>query len=144
MTDGIDIQAMNQQVIEKFRASGGIGEVGPVHFDKMVLLTTTGRRTGQPRTVPLGYTADADGNLLLFASNMGAPKHPDWYRNLEADPHVTVEITGATWSGEAGILSGADREDAYRRWIKMAPHVAEHQDKAGREIPMVRIARPTQ
>jgi deazaflavin-dependent oxidoreductase (nitroreductase family) len=75
---------------------------------------------------------------------MGAPKHPDWYRNLEADPHVTVEITGATWSGEAGILSGADRDDAYRRWIEMAPHVAEHQDKAGREIPMVRIARPTQ
>ncbi|HEX3335195.1 MAG TPA: nitroreductase family deazaflavin-dependent oxidoreductase [Jatrophihabitans sp.] len=142
MTDGIDMQAMNQRVIAKFRASRGIGEVGPVHFDSLVLLTTTGRRSGEQRTVPLGYTTDADGNLLLFASNMGASKDPDWYRNLEADPHVTVEITGATWSAEAVILFGAEREDAYRRWIDMAPHVADHQDTAGREIPLVRIARP--
>lgn len=139
MTEGIDIQEINKQVIAKFRETGGVGSVGPVNFDKCVLLTTTGRRSGQPRTVPLGYARDAAGNLLLFASAMAAPRNPDWYVNLEADPHVTVEITGRTWDAEAAVLAGDERDDAYRRWVEMAPHVAGDQDKAGRTIPMVRI-----
>jgi deazaflavin-dependent oxidoreductase (nitroreductase family) len=138
----MDIAAINRQVIEQFRADGGHGEVGPVHFENLVLLTTTGRRSGKPRTVPIGWAADGDGNLLLFASNMGAPKHPDWYRNLERDPRVHVEITGAEWDADAEILAGEEREEAYRRWIEMAPHVASHQEKAGRAIPMVRVRRP--
>ena len=137
-----DFGDFNRQVIEAFRASGGRGELGPVHFENLVLLTATGRRSGQPRTVPLGSAADDEGRLLLFASNMGAPRHPDWYRNLEADPHVHVEVTGAEWDTDAEILSGAERDDAYRRWVEMAPHVAGHEEKAGRRIPMVRIRRP--
>ena len=73
---------------------------------------------------------------------MGAPRHPDWFRNLESDPHVRVEITGATFEVEAEILDGEAREEAYRRWVEMAPHVADHQEKAGREIPLVRIPPP--
>jgi deazaflavin-dependent oxidoreductase (nitroreductase family) len=137
-----DIGAFNQQVIERFRAGGGRGELGPVHFESLVLLTTTGRRSGQPHTVPLGFTADTDGNLLLFASNMGAPEDPDWFRNLQRNPRVHVEVTGAAWDADAEVLDGAEREDAYRRWIEMAPHVAAHQEKAGRTIPMVRVRRP--
>jgi deazaflavin-dependent oxidoreductase (nitroreductase family) len=142
MTDGIDIQQFNSQLIERFRASDGVGEVGPVRFDHLVLLTTTGRRTGRKHTVPLGYTEDADGNLLLFASANAAPRDPEWYRNIEADPRVTVEITGKQWDTEAEILSGAPRDDAYRRWIEMAPHVADHEQKTGRKIPMVRVRLP--
>jgi len=137
-----DFGDFNRQDIEAFRASGGRGELGPVHFENLVMLTTTGRRSGQPRTVPLGSAADDEDNLLLFASNMGAPRDPDWYRNLEADPHVHVEVTGAEWDTDAEILSGAERDDAYRRWVQMAPHVAGHEEKAGRRIPMVRIRRP--
>lgn len=137
-----DIGRFNRQLIDQFRASGGRGEVGPVHLENLVLLTTTGRRSGQPRTVPVGWWPDDDGNLLLFASNMGAPEHPQWYRNLEQDPRVHVEITGAEWDAEAEILDGAEREAAYRRWIEMAPNVAGHQEKAGRTIPMVRVRRP--
>jgi deazaflavin-dependent oxidoreductase (nitroreductase family) len=139
----VDVATINRQVIEQFRASGGVGAVGPVHLDRVVLLTTTGRRTGQPRTVPLGFALDADGHLLLFASNMGAPRDPEWFRNLAADPRVHVEITGAEWDARAEILSGAERDDAYRRWVEMAPNVADHQEKAGRIIPMVRIRRPS-
>jgi deazaflavin-dependent oxidoreductase (nitroreductase family) len=139
MTDGIDFQQFNQQVVSAFRSSGGVGELGPVHFDSLVLLTTTGRRSGQPRTVPLGSAADDDGNRLLFASNMGSPKHPDWYLNIAADPHVTIELTGVTYEAEAVVLAGGERDDAYRRWIELAPHVADHEKKAGREIPMIRI-----
>ncbi len=134
-----EFREMNQQLIQQFRDSGGVGEIGPVHFDRLVLLTTTGRRSGSPHTVPIGYAQDPDGNLLLFASNMGAPQDPDWYRNLAADPHVGVEITGRSFDTEAEVLTGAERDDAYNRWIEMAPHVADHQDKAGRQIPMVRI-----
>jgi len=137
-----DFADFNRQVIVAFRAAGGRGELGPVHFENLVLLTTTGRRSGQPRTVPLGSAADDEGRLLLFASNMGAPRHPDWYRNLEADPHVHVEVTGAAWDTEAEILHGAERDDAYRRWVEMAPQVAGHEAKAGRTIPMVRVRRP--
>jgi len=136
-----DFADFNRQVVEAFRASGGRGELGPVHFENLVLLTTTGRRSGQPRTVPLGSTTDDDGRLLLFASNMGAPKDPDWFRNLEADPRVHAEVTGAEWDTSAEILSGAERDDAYRRWVEMAPHVADHEEKAGRTIPMVRVPR---
>ncbi len=139
MTNGMDFHHFNQQVIEKFRETGGVGEMGPVHFESLVLLTTTGRRSGKTHTVPLGSARDDDGNYLLFGSNMGAPKDPDWLRNLAADPQVTVEVTGATWATQAEILEGAERDAAYGRWIAMAPHVADHQEKAGRQIPMVRI-----
>ena len=92
--------------------------------------------------MPIGSAPDADGNLLLFASNMGAPQDPDWFRNLSTDPNVSVEITGQTFDTRAEILAGADRDDAYRRWVEMAPHVADHEKKAGRTIPTVRIRRP--
>jgi deazaflavin-dependent oxidoreductase (nitroreductase family) len=139
-----DIQQFNQHVIERFRASGGRGELGPVRFENLVLLTTTGRRSGQPRTVPLGAARDDDGHYLLFASNMGAPRHPDWYLNLESDPRVRLEVPGAGWEAKAEILDGAEREAAYRRWLELAPNTAGHQEKAGRTIPMVRIRRPAE
>jgi deazaflavin-dependent oxidoreductase (nitroreductase family) len=138
MTNGMDMRAFNAQLIEQYRASGGHGEMGPVHFEKLVLLTTTGRRSGQLRTVPLGGVRDGE-SLLLFASNMGAPRHPDWYWNIAADPQVAVETAGRTFHARAEILAGAERDDAYAKWIADAPHVADHQDRAGRVIPMVRI-----
>jgi deazaflavin-dependent oxidoreductase (nitroreductase family) len=139
MTEEMDVKQFNAQLVKAFRDSGGVGEMGPVHFDRLVLLTTTGRRTGEPRTVPLGSVRTEDDALLLFASNRGAPKDPDWYRNLVANSIVTVEVTGATWQTWAQVLEGDERDEAYRRWVEMAPHVADHQDKAGRQIPMVRI-----
>lgn len=134
-----DMREFNRQLVVKFRETGGVGEYGPVDFSRLVLLTTTGRRSGEPRTVPLGAARDAGDDLLLFASNQGAPQHPDWFLNLRDDPHVTVEITGLTWEADAVVLAGDERDDAYRRWIEAAPHVADHEQKAARTIPMVRI-----
>jgi deazaflavin-dependent oxidoreductase (nitroreductase family) len=139
---GMDPQEFNHELIDKFRASGGVGGLGPVQFDRLVILTTTGRRSGLPRTVPVGGARDDDGNLLLFASANASPRVPDWFRNIEANPRVTVEVTGASWDADAEILEGAERDDAYRRWIEMAPNVADHEAKAGRRIPMVRVRRP--
>jgi deazaflavin-dependent oxidoreductase (nitroreductase family) len=132
-----DFREINRQLIEQFRASGGHGELGPVHYERLVLLTTIGRSTGQPHTVPLGYVRDSADNLVLFASNMGAPRDPQWYRNVAADQRVHVEITGAEWDATARITSGAQRDAAYRLWITAMPHVAGHQHQAGRQIQMV-------
>lgn len=134
-----DFGEINRQTIEQFRSSGGHGELGPIHFERLVLLTTTGRRTGLRHTVPLGHVKDDAGNLILFASNMGASSDPDWCRNIAADPHVRVEITGASWDATAWIARGDEREAAYQRWITANPHVAGHQEQAGRQIPMVLV-----
>ena len=139
MTEDVDFAAFNRQVIAQFRESGGVGTLGPVDLEHLVLLTTTGRRSGQARTTPLGHAEDDDGNLLLFASNMGSPKEPDWCANIRHDPHVTLETTGRMWHTEAEVLAGAARDDAYDRWIAMAPHTADHQEQAGRQIPMIRV-----
>ena len=138
-----DFRDFNRQVVDAFRASGGRGELGPVHFENLVLLTTTGRRSGRARTVPLGSAEDDDGNLLLFASNMGAPTHPDWYRNLVAHPTVTVELPGDTFTGAARTATGDERAALWRDLLAGFPFFADHQNTAGdREIPLVIVDRP--
>ncbi len=138
-----DLRAFSKQLIEQFRATGGVGQLGPVEFARLAVLTTRGRRTGRPHTVAVGYARDPDGHPLLFASSNAAPRDPDWYRNIEADPRVHIEITGAEWDAEAETLTGAERDDAYRRWIEMAPHVADHEERTGRRIPLVRVRKPS-
>lgn len=137
-----DLREHNKMVISAFRASSGHGELGPIHFERMVLLTTRGRHSGEPHTAPLGYVEDAGGNVVLFASNMGAPTDPDWYRNIQADPHVTIELTDSSRDAVATIPTGRDRDAAYELWVGTNPHVAGHQEQAGRQIPMVLIPPP--
>lgn len=106
----MDFRETNRQIIAQFRDSAGVGRLGPIDFERLVLITTKGRRTGRPHTVPLGSVRDEAGNIVLFASNMGAPAEPQWFANLAADPTVTAEITGTTWTTTAIIPTGAQRE----------------------------------
>jgi deazaflavin-dependent oxidoreductase (nitroreductase family) len=91
-----DMKAQNRKVIEEYRANKGAGG------RPLLLLTTTGVRTGEPRTTPMMYVPDGD-RLLVIASNAGAPKHPDWYRNLVADPAVTVEVDAERFETTAEV-----------------------------------------
>src|SRR6184192_1158041 len=100
----MDVREVNKRVIEQFRAGG---EIDGMHRDRLVLLTTTGRRSGEPRTTPMMFHRDGD-RVLVVASNIGAPRHPDWYLNLAADPRVTVEVDGRKFDAEALPLLGAD------------------------------------
>jgi deazaflavin-dependent oxidoreductase (nitroreductase family) len=100
MTIPTDMNAHNRRVIEEFRAAGGTAHERP-----MLLLTTTGRRTGQRRTTPMMFIPSG-GDLLVIASNAGAPKHPDWYRNLVAHPRVVVEVKGETYEATAVVPDG--------------------------------------
>src|SRR5438093_13570647 len=85
------VRGFNQSVIEDFRAHHGQVTRGPFTGRSLLLLTTRGRKTGTERTNPLAYTRDGD-HYVVVASKGGAPANPDWYRNLRAQPSVTVEV----------------------------------------------------
>src|SRR5436305_3532231 len=129
------IAEINRRVIERYRAGG---EIEGMHRDRILLLTTTGARTGRRRTTPVMFHRDR-GRLLVAASNAGAPKHPDWYRNLVADPRVTVEAGGQAYEAVATTLEGADRARAWARLKRGYPFFASHEARAGRVIPVVAL-----
>lgn len=137
--DTADVRTTNRRVIEQFRAGG---EVEGMHRERLVLLTTTGRRSGKTRTVPMMYHRDGE-RLLVVASNIGAAKHPGWYLNLIADSRVKVELDGATFDGEALPLLGADYVRTWTELEKHYPFLADHQAKARkakRVIPIVELS----
>jgi len=133
----MDIAEVNRRVIEQFRAGG---EVEGMHREGLVLLTTTGAKTGQPRTTPMMFHRDGD-RILVIASNAGAPKDPDWYRNLVREPHVTVEVGDETYPALATVLTGADRERKWAMLTETYPFFTEHEQTAGRTIPVVALSR---
>ena len=135
----MDIGDINRRVIEQFRAGG---EIEGMHRDRIVLLTTTGARTGQRRTTPMMLHRDG-GRLLVVASNVGAPKHPDWYRNLVADPRVTVEVGDETYPAVATTLEGTERARAWSMLKESYPFFAGHEASTERIIPVVALTRVT-
>ena len=127
----------NKPVIEEFRANGGrVKGWGP-----LMLLTTTGAKTGQPRIAPLMLVTDGN-RLLAVASKGGDPKHPDWYLNLLVHPEVTVEVGNEKFTATARVLSGEERERAFQRAAEVYPRYALYQQKTAREIPVIALERP--
>lgn len=104
----------------------------------ILLLTTTGRRSGEARTTPLPYFPDADA-MVVVGSNSGHRSHPNWYLNIEADPGVTVQVGPNVSAAEATPVSGADRSALWDRLIDTAPWYADYQSQARRELPIVAI-----
>ena len=127
----------NQRLVEQFRAdrssNGDAFKSRP-----LLLLTTTGARSGQHRTTPMMYVRDGE-RLLVIASNAGAPKHPDWYYNLLAHHHVTVEIGRETYDATAIVTEGAERQQLWDRIVEQYPFFADHQAKVTREIPVIAL-----
>ena len=134
-----DQKAYNRKLIEDFRASRGVSD-DPFAGRPLLLLTTTGARSGQRRTTPLMYVADRD-RLLVIASNAGAPAHPDWYRNLLAHPEATVEVGADTYDVHAVVLEGAERQQLWDKIVESYPFFTEHQAKITREIPVIALER---
>jgi deazaflavin-dependent oxidoreductase (nitroreductase family) len=129
----------NTKIIEEFRANEGrVG--GSFQGAPMLLLTTTGRRTGERRTNPTMYLADGD-RLLVFASKGGAPTNPDWYKNLVANPAVTVEVGTDSYQAHATALQGDERDRLYAEQSRRYPGFAEYQRNTSRVIPVVALVR---
>ncbi|GLW06497.1 cation-binding protein [Microtetraspora sp. NBRC 13810] len=129
----------NKPIIEEFRANEGrVG--GWFEGSPLILLTTTGARTGRPNVSPLGYVPDGD-RILVVASAAGAPNHPAWYHNLLADPWVTVELGTETFEANAVPLRGEERDRLFAKVVEVAPGYAEYQAKTSRIIPVVALYR---
>jgi deazaflavin-dependent oxidoreductase (nitroreductase family) len=105
-----------------------------------LLLTTTGAKSGRPYTTPVMYLPDGD-RVVVFASKGGAPTNPDWYHNLLANPHVTVEVGTDSYEADAKVLTGEERDRLYARQAEAYPGFAEYQEKTQRVIPVVALHR---
>jgi deazaflavin-dependent oxidoreductase (nitroreductase family) len=123
----------NHDVIAAFRAGGG--RVADVPFP-VLLLTTTGARTGRARTSPLGYTAHG-GAVVVIGTRGGTDRQPSWFHNLLADPAVTVELGDRTHSAKAVVLQGAERDRAWATAAAGNPLYAQYAESIDREIPVV-------
>ena len=131
----------NANIIKEFRANGG--KVGG-QFDgaPLLLLTTTGARSGRQYTTPVMYLPDGE-RMIVFASKAGAPTNPDWYHNLVANPRVEVEVGTESLQADASVVEGAERDELYARQAQLYPGFAEYEAKTTRKIPVVALVRAT-
>jgi deazaflavin-dependent oxidoreductase (nitroreductase family) len=129
----------DRQVIEEFRASGG-NPGGQLTGAPVLLLTTTGAKSGQQRTSPLVYLSEG-GQIYIFAGNRGAPTNPAWYHNLVAHPDVTVEVGAEKFEARAIVLDGAESERLGNIQIQKIPALAEVLAKMTRKVPAILLER---
>ena len=128
-----------ERVVTEFRARGG--KVGGYHATmQILLLTTTGARSGQRRAVPLTYLPDGD-RYLVTAGNAGADSHPAWYHNLAANPDVAVEVGTEAFKAVAVIADEAERRALYELFAAAYPQAAGYQAQTTRQIPVVILTR---
>jgi deazaflavin-dependent oxidoreductase (nitroreductase family) len=133
------VNDFNASVIAEFRAHGGrVG--GPFEGAPLLLLTSTGAKSGEERTTPVMYLPDG-GRMVIFASKAGAPTHPAWYHNLVANPTATVEVGTESFEVDAGVASGEERQQLYDRQAELYPRFADYAEKTTREIPVVVLER---
>lgn len=132
-----DMSEFNRAIIEEFRANGGkVG--GSFEGAPVLLLTSTGAKSGQRRTTPLMYMPDGE-RMVIFASKGGAPTNPAWYHNLRANPSATVEVGSDTVEVDAAVTSGEERARLFKRQAELYPQFAEYAEKTTREIPVVAL-----
>jgi deazaflavin-dependent oxidoreductase (nitroreductase family) len=135
-----DLQARNQALITEFRAARERGEE-PMPGRPLLILTTTGAKSGRAHTTPMMYVPGGD-RLIVIASKLGAPMHPDWYINLVRTPQVTVEVGRGTFTTVAEVLAGEERQRLWEQIVAAYPFFVEHQAKTARIIPLVALPRP--
>ena len=134
-----DMSDFNARIISEFRANDGkVG--GPFEGATVLLLTTTGARTGLVRVNPLVCRTEGDA-VYVFASKAGAPTNPDWFHNLVANPDVTVEVGTATYPAKAVVVDRSERDRVYGAQAAEFPTFAEYQAGTDRTIPVVRLDR---
>jgi deazaflavin-dependent oxidoreductase (nitroreductase family) len=123
--------AYNQGVISEFRANHGVVSQPPF---PILLMTTTGARTGRPATVPLGFGVDDNGRVFVVASKAGAPKDPAWFHNLRANPSVTVELGDKSFQARAVVTAGEERDRLYG---KVSDGTSQYEKNTGRVFPVI-------
>ena len=134
-----DMNDFNTQVINEFRANDGkVG--GPFDGTPIVLLTTTGAKSGLERVNPVVYRREGEA-LYVFASKAGAPTNPDWFHKLVATPEVTVELGSERFGARAVVLEGAERDRVYEAHAAEFANFADYQAATDRVIPVILLER---
>jgi deazaflavin-dependent oxidoreductase (nitroreductase family) len=134
-----EINDWNASIIGEFRKNGGkVG--GRFANAPVVLITTQGARSGKPRTNPLVCLPDGN-RLVIFASYGGAPKNPDWYHNLRANPEITIEHGTETFQARAVIAEGEERDRLFAEQARRFPAFGDYQAKTTRKIPVIILER---
>jgi deazaflavin-dependent oxidoreductase (nitroreductase family) len=128
-----------EEHVRRYRETNG--EVGHIwHGATVLLLTTKGRNSGEPRTTPIAYDRVGDGFLVL-ASNGGAPEHPGWYRNLAKESQVEVQVKDEVFRAQARTATGAERQRLWTRGARLHADWDRFQASTEREIPVVVLER---
>ena len=134
-----DLALLGDEHVKRYRETDG-REGYEWNGATCLILTTTGRKSGEPRTVPLIFAADGD-RCILIASKGGAPQHPLWYRNIEANPKVEVQVKGDRFPATARTVDGAERERCWALAAEQWPNYNEYVKRTSRTIPVVVLER---
>jgi len=135
-----DMSDFNQSIVDEFRANDGVVG-GPFAGAPVVLLHTTGAKSGKARLNPLVAQPGDDGILYIFASKAGAPDNPDWYHNLLAHPEVEIEFGQEHFSATGTPVTGDERDRIYARQKELMPGFADYEAKTTRTIPVIALSR---
>ena len=139
VNDTAALDDFNRGVVAEFRANGGkVG--GPFEGGDLLLLHTTGAKSGQPRLSPLAYLT-VDGKMLIVGSYAGAPKDPAWVHNLRANPRAHIEVGTEAYDVVVRELPGDERDATYPKITAVAPVFAEYQANTTRAIPLFELSR---
>lgn len=145
MTESVDRAALNKEIIDEFRANNGrVTHPMIPEGIRLTVLTTTGSRTSRRHTCVVAYHRHGSNGVVVIGSAFGAATHPDWYRNLVANPRVTVELP--TGSGDLAVLyakartaQGAERDQLIAAMARESPIMADFTGNEHREVPVVVI-----
>jgi deazaflavin-dependent oxidoreductase (nitroreductase family) len=139
IADTSALDDFNRNIVEEFRTNGGkVG--GPFEGATLLLLHTTGAKSGKSRLSPLAYLM-VDGKMLIVGSYAGAPKHPAWVHNLRETPKAYIEVGTDAYDVDVRELSDGEREATYPKLTELAPVFAEYQAKTTRAIPLFELIR---
>ena len=126
----------NTTLIADLRANAGQASSGPFVGRPLLILATTGAKTGERREAPLVYSRDR-GAYIVVASKGGAPTHPAWYHNLVADPQVTIEVGSERFEMKARVVDEAERRRLYEQHAQLHPGFRDYETQTTRVIPVV-------
>lgn len=139
MTETPDLKAFNASIVDEFRTNDGkVG--GPFEGATLLLLTTTGAKSGQPRISPLAYHT-IDDKMIVVGSYAGADTDPAWVHNLRANPRAHIEVGTTDYDVVARELPSAERDEVYPKVVERAPAFGEYQAKTSRVIPLFELRR---
>jgi deazaflavin-dependent oxidoreductase (nitroreductase family) len=137
--DAETMKAFNKTIVDEFRANGGVVG-GPFEGATLLLLTSTGTKSGQPRLAPLAYLT-IDGQKIIIGSKAGADTNPDWVHNLRADPRAHIEVGTEAYDVTARELPPEEHDETWPKVVALAPGFGDYQSKTSRVIPLFELQR---